>query len=148
MFHMRRNLSRSTLTVVLAVGLSLGAGTAFATPPGPGVTGTVIARTTQDGTDYTLRRISVPPGQSTGWHYHDGPLYAHVRQGTLSHFDAACASDGVYPAGSTFVEPAGENHVHIGRNLGTTPLVLDVLYVLPHGSPLSEDAPDPGCDFQ
>jgi quercetin dioxygenase-like cupin family protein len=147
-FHMCRNLSRSTMTAVLAVGLSLGAGRAFATPSGPGVTGTVIARTTKGGTDYTLRRITVPPGQSTGWHYHDGPLYAHVRQGTLSHFDATCTFDGVYPAGSAFVEPAGDNNVHIGRNLGITPLVLDVLYVLPHGSSLSEDAPNSGCDFQ
>jgi hypothetical protein len=38
--------------------------------------------------------------------------------------------------------------VHIGRNLGTTPVVLDVLYVDPAGSPLSEDAPNPGCPFQ
>jgi hypothetical protein len=40
--------------------------------------------------------------------------------------------------------------VHIGRNLGDVPVVLDVLYVLhvlPHGAPLSEDAADPGCDF-
>lgn len=34
-----------------------------------------------------------------------------------------------------------------GRYLGTTPMVLDVLYVLPVGSPLAEDAPDPGCGF-
>jgi hypothetical protein len=38
--------------------------------------------------------------------------------------------------------------VHIGRNEGSVPVVLDVLYVLPHGSPFSEDAPNPGCDFQ
>ena len=50
--------------------------------------------------------------------------------------------------GSSISEPAGPEYVHIGRNLGTTPLVLDVLYVLPHGSPFAEDAPNPGCDFQ
>jgi hypothetical protein len=38
--------------------------------------------------------------------------------------------------------------VHIGRNLGSTAVILDVLYVDPAGSPLSEDAPNPGCDFQ
>ncbi|MFJ8791929.1 cupin domain-containing protein [Streptomyces sp. NPDC102462] len=145
---MRRNLSRLAVAVAAAVGLSLGTGTAFATPPGPGVTGTVIARTTKSGTDYILRQITVPPGQSTGWHYHDGPLYAYVQQGMLSHFDAGCASDGVYRAGSRLTEPPGKDHVHIGRNLGTTPVVLDVLYVLPHGAPLSEDAPNPGCDFE
>jgi hypothetical protein len=26
--------------------------------------------------------------------------------------------------------------------------VLYVLYVVPHGSPLAADAPNPGCDFE
>ncbi|GAA4620321.1 hypothetical protein GCM10023196_003850 [Actinoallomurus vinaceus] len=95
-----------------------------------------------------VREITLPPGQSTGWHYHDGNLFGYVKQGTLSHFDSSCKPDGVYRTGSTIVEPAGSNHVHIGRNLGTVPVVLDVLYILPVGSPLSEDAPNPGCDFQ
>jgi quercetin dioxygenase-like cupin family protein len=128
--------------------MSLGTGTAFATPRGPGVTGTTIAQGTAGNTDYILRRITIPPGQSTGWHYHDGNLYGFVRQGTLSRFASTCKPNGVYKAGNTLVETAGPNNVHIGRNLGQTPLVLDVLYVLPHGAPLSEDAPNPGCDFQ
>ncbi|CAL2065707.1 MULTISPECIES: cupin domain-containing protein [Streptomyces] len=121
---------------------------AGATPAGPGVTARTISERTVGNTDYTLREITVPPGQSTGWHYHDGPLYGVVRQGTLSHFDSACAPDGVYRAGAPIQEPAGPGNVHIGRNLGDTPVVLDVLYVLPHGSPFSEDAPNPGCAFQ
>ena len=32
--------------------------------------------------------------------------------------------------------------------LGTTPVTLNVLYVNPAGSPLSEDAANPGCSFQ
>ncbi|MFF5662010.1 cupin domain-containing protein [Streptomyces griseofuscus] len=121
---------------------------AGATPAGPGVTARTISERTVGNTDYTLREITVPPGQSTGWHYHDGPLYGVVRQGTLSHFDSACAPDGVYRAGAPIQEPAGPGNVHIGRNLGDTPVVLDVLYVLPHGAPFSEDAPNPGCAFQ
>nr|BFE70144.1 hypothetical protein GCM10020092_034450 [Actinoplanes digitatis] len=46
------------------------------------------------------------------------------------------------------MEPASPGNVHIGRNLGATAVVLDVLYVLPYGSPLSVDDPNPGCDFQ
>lgn len=148
MTTMRRDLLRLGAAMAAAVGLSLGAGTAFATPAGPGVTGKVISRTTIDGQDYILRQITVPPGQSTGWHYHDGTLYGFVELGTLSHFDSDCRPDGVYKAGSGLTEPSGANHVHIGRNLGKTDVVLDVLYVLPHGAPLSEDAPNPGCDFQ
>jgi len=144
---MRASL-RTALAGTAAVCLSLVAAPAHATPPGPGVTGTVIAQTTVGGTDYILREITVPAGQATGWHYHDGTLYAYVRQGTLSHFNSTCAADGVYKAGDSLTEQGGADHVHIGRNLGTTPLVLDVLYVLPHGAPFSEDAANPGCDFQ
>lgn len=146
-----RAMLRTAVTGAAVVGMSavpLAAGTAQATPPGPGVTGTVLYRTTVGNTDYTLREITIPPGQSTGWHYHDGPLYGRVEKGTLSHFDSTCAQDGRYPAGSTITEPAGPGHVHIGRNLGSAPVVLYVLYVLPHGAPFSQDAPNPGCDFQ
>jgi quercetin dioxygenase-like cupin family protein len=144
---MRRALHTAIIGAVTAATV-LVCGTAQATPPGPGVTARVIIQTTVNGTDYTLREITIPPGQSTGWHYHDGPLYGIVKQGALSRFDSTCASDGVYRTGSIIQEPAGAGHVHIGRNLGDTPLVLDVLYILPHGVPFSEDAPNPGCPFQ
>ncbi|GAA2216022.1 cupin domain-containing protein [Nonomuraea monospora] len=121
---------------------------AQATPSGPGVVGTIIAQKTVGDTDYILREITIPAGQATGWHYHDGTLYGRIKKGTLSHFDSTCESDGVYPRGSLIQEPSGADHVHIGINRGSTPVVLEVLYVLPTGSPLSVDAPNPGCDFQ
>lgn len=91
-----RALLRSGLATTAALCLSLVAVPAHATPPGPGVSGRIIAQTTVDGTDYTLREITIPPGQATGWHYHDGTLYAYVKQGTLSHFDSTCSLDGRY----------------------------------------------------
>jgi quercetin dioxygenase-like cupin family protein len=142
-----RNLSRIGAVGALIAGLSL-PGVAYATPAGPGVTGKVIAQSTIGGNDYILREVTIPPGQATGWHFHDGTLYAYVEQGTLSHFDSTCASDGVYARGSSLKEPSGSDHVHIGRNLGTTDVVLEVLYVLPHGAPFSRDAANPGCGFE
>ncbi|MCX4461912.1 cupin domain-containing protein [Streptomyces sp. NBC_01340] len=142
-----RNLSRIGAVGALIAGLSL-PGVAYATPGGPGVTGKVIAQSTIGGNDYILREVTIPPGQATGWHFHDGTLYAYVEQGTLSHFDSTCASDGVYARGSSLEEPSGSDHVHIGRNLGTTDVVLEVLYVLPHGAPFSRDAANPGCGFE
>lgn len=144
---MNRRTRVGIVAAAAALAASTGVATAEATPGGPGVSGTTISRTTVAGKDYILRQITIPAGQSTGWHFHDGMLYGYVAKGTLSHFDSACQSDGVYRRGSTLTEPAGADHVHIGRNLGTKPVVLDVLYVLPHGAPLSEDAPNPGCDF-
>ena len=126
------------------IGIALVPAAADATPP-TGVTGTILYQVTIGHKDYILREITIQPGGSTGWHYHDGTLYAVVKAGTLTHDDADCTTVDTYQKGDAFIEPSGANHVHIGRNIGTTPIVLDVLYVDPAGSPLSEDAPDPGC---
>ncbi|MEW2505246.1 cupin domain-containing protein [Amycolatopsis sp. CA-161197] len=115
--------------------------------PGRGVSATLISQWTAGNTDFVLREITLAPGGSTGWHTHEGNLYGWVRSGTLTHYESDCAVDGVYHQGAPIMEPAGADHVHIGRNEGTTPMVLDVLYVLPHGAPLSDDAPNPGCSF-
>ncbi|MCF2130957.1 MULTISPECIES: cupin domain-containing protein [Streptomyces] len=145
---MRQHI-RLGATAALATGLLLASAPAHATPGGPGVTAkTLVPTVTVDGKDYTVREITIPPGQGTGWHFHDGVLHARVAQGTLSHFDAGCESDGVWSKGDFLTEPSGSDHVHIGQNRGDTDVVLQVLYVLPHGAPFSQDAPNPGCDFE
>jgi quercetin dioxygenase-like cupin family protein len=96
-------------------------------------------------TEVTVREITIEPGGSTGWHYHAGELLAIVRAGTLTRQLDDC-SEVTTAAGEAFVEPSGPEHVHIGRNLGPEPLVLHVTYVLPAGSPLSLDAPEPSCE--
>lgn len=141
--------TRGALTAVAAGGLAIGLlPSAADATPGSGVTGTILSQTTIGRTDYVLREITIQPGGTTGWHFHDGTLYAFVKAGTLTHSDHDCKTDGVYRAGAAFTEPSGADHVHVGRNLGAKPIVLEVLYVLPHGKPLSEDAPNPGCSFQ
>lgn len=144
---MLRNYRRIALTAAVAAGVALTPAVASATPSS-GVSGVIISKVTVGGHDYILRRITIQPGGTTGWHWHDGTLYAYIEQGTLTHTDSDCTTTNIYGEGAAFVEPSGSNHVHIGRNLSTTPLVLDVLYVDPAGSPLSEDAPNPGCSFQ
>ena len=147
-----RGVTRGALSAVAAGGLVTASlvmlpATADATP-GAGVTARILAQTTAGGKDYILREITVQPGGTTGWHYHDGTLYAFVKKGTLTHSGHDCKTDGVYRTGAAFTEESGAGNVHVGRNLGTKPLVLEVLYVDPAGSPLSEDAPNPGCSFQ
>jgi quercetin dioxygenase-like cupin family protein len=112
-----------------------------------GVSATVLWQRTADGTDYVFREITIAPDGSTGWHWHNGRLYGVIKEGTLTHNKADCSVDGVYPAGAGVFEPSGPDRVHIGRNVGDTPLVLQILYILPAGSALSEDATDPGCGF-
>jgi quercetin dioxygenase-like cupin family protein len=117
--------------------------TASATPP-DNAEAVVISQARVDGIDYITRRITIQPGGSTGWHYHDGRVFGVVREGTLTRTMSDCSVI-VSPAGSAVTEDSGPDHVHIGRNLGPEPLVLWVDYIEPAGAPLSVDVPDPGC---
>jgi quercetin dioxygenase-like cupin family protein len=128
------------------------AGALLVSPPATATTGTgvnawVMSESTSDGYDYIMREIIIAPGGSTGWHFHDGRLYGVIKMGTLTHHTAKCELDGLYNPGDPIIEETGSDHAHIGRNLGTVPVVLQVLYINPEGKPLSEDAPDPGCGF-
>lgn len=139
---------RCTWVFLLVVVLSLITPLASsAATPGSGVQSQELNQTSQDGRDFIVRDITLAPGGSTGWHWHDGTLVGAVKQGTLTHYAADCSVDGVYNPGDPITEPAGSGHVHIGRNLGATPVILEVLYINPVGMPLAEDAPNPGCPF-
>src|SRR5512144_2680260 len=116
---------------------------ADATPPRD-TDGTVLWQTTDDGKDYIFREITIPPGGSTGWHSHHGQLFGVVKDGVLMHYRADCSMDGLYLAGQSIAEKGGPDYVHIGRNPGPGPVVLQVLYIDPAGAPLSDDQPDPG----
>jgi hypothetical protein len=120
--------------------------TAFATPSA-GTEAVTISQAAVDGIDYITREITIQPGGSTGWHYHDGRVFGVVREGTLTHNKADCTVDGVFGAGAPITEESGPNNVHIGRNLEPIPLVMWVVYIEPAGTLLSVDAPDPGCGF-
>jgi quercetin dioxygenase-like cupin family protein len=136
-----------------AATLAVVPGAALATPPS-GVTAEVLATgnaphgikvKNRGDTDVTVRVITIQPGGTTGSHYHDGPLIAVVKSGTLTRTLSDCSTE-VSHAGDSFVEPHGHRAVHEGRNLGTEPVVLYVTYVLPKGSPFSEDAEPLDCD--
>ncbi len=147
-----RHIGRAAVITVSAAALGLLSAAAQATP-GSKVTGTVLAQGstpdhvkvgTDGPTEFVIRQITIQPGGSTGWHYHPGTLLAIVHKGTLTRTDAHCRSVS-YPAGQSLVEPSGSREVHIGRNLGGEPVEVYVTYVDPASSPLSMDAPDPGC---
>lgn len=133
--------------LALAAAVSLTGSVTAAATPSLGVSVVTLSQTTVDGTDYITREITIAPGGSTGWHFHDSTVYGLIRSGTLTRTLADCQVDGTYPAGSAVAEGQGPDHVHVGRNLGTEPLVMWVSYVAPAGTPASVDVPDPGCGF-
>ncbi|BBY25969.1 cupin domain-containing protein [Mycolicibacterium sediminis] len=136
-----------TAAVLAALALPIAAGPAAATP-NSGVEATVLAQATVDGVQYVTRQLTIAPGGTTGWHWHPGQVYGVIRQGTLTHYSANCEIDGVYDAGDPITEETGPGYVHVGRNLGSEPLVMWVGYIVPEGQPLANDAPNPGCPFE
>lgn len=136
----------AALAVLALTASTVGAAPAAATPPRD-VDAVVLWQVTDGPTDYIMRRITIAPGGSTGWHSHPGQLFGTVKEGVLMHNRADCSLDGLYVAGQQIVEKGGPDYVHIGRNVGPVPLVLEVLYITPTGVPLAQDAPDPGCGF-
>ncbi|MFE7411206.1 cupin domain-containing protein [Streptomyces laurentii] len=145
---------RKALVVAGAVAAVAVVPSAAIATPGSGVGATELAQGTSHGTlpvkppkgdtDVVFRTITVAPGGTTGWHHHDGQLIAVVQSGTLTRTLADCSVE-VSRAGDSFIEPAGANKVHTGRNLGTEPVVLYVTYLLPKGAPMSVDEPAPAC---
>lgn len=143
-----RLVRKAILGLVAVLVLGVVASVAWATPE---VTGVQLAKGTAGESasakahrhgDVIVRKITIAPGGSTGWHAHDGELVAVVESGTLTRIFGDCTSH-VSRAGEAFVEKAGQRHV--GLNLGTEPVVLYATYLLPSGSALSKKRKDPGC---
>jgi quercetin dioxygenase-like cupin family protein len=145
-----RTALRAAIAAAVAVGASAVVLPAAANAtPSTGVTAVTVFDRTVGDTHYVLKDITLAPHTgSTGWHYHPGHVYAVVKQGVLTHNRSDCSVDGIDRQGQFIAEESGPGYVHIGRNLGDTPVVLEVLYVTPVGQPLTVDAANPGCDFQ
>lgn len=113
---------------------------ASATPPS-GITADTIGAVTIAGTTVTARHLVLDPGGTTGWHSHQGPVYALITEGTLARTLADCSIVTSAP-GDIIAEGPG---VHVGTAQGAAPVVLWTVYVEPADSPLADDAPAVDC---
>ncbi|MGV9801563.1 cupin domain-containing protein [Mycobacterium sp. NPDC003449] len=147
MTTIRRVAATATACLSVALIAAAVAPDAGATPP-VGATAVVLSKHTTGGKDYIVSDITLAPGGSTGWHTHRGEIYGIVKAGQLTHYSADCRQDGLYNAGDPITDPTGADHVHLARNLGTTPVILEVTYLDPEGAPTSDSVPNPGCDFE
>ncbi len=90
-------------------------------------------------------RIVFKPGDTTGWHFHPGPVFVQVVSGavTLRHaVHGRCLSD-VIRAGHGFFETPGA--VHQADNPRRYRAVLYATFVLPVGAPPQVSAPIPAA---
>ena len=85
--------------------------------------------------EITILKITVPPGESTGWHKHIIPVFAYVLEGTLT-VELKENKTITLTTNSTFSEV--RNTYHNGINKGTENVVLIAFYMGEKGKPLSE----------
>ena len=70
--------------------------------------------------------VQLEPGQETGWHKHNVPLYAYVLEGAVTvEYDAGVVK--VYPAGTALMEAQGV--WHNGTNQGDTVVRILTVYL-------------------
>jgi quercetin dioxygenase-like cupin family protein len=108
------------------------------------VAGGHVKLQTKGAIDALLVGITLAPGGTGGWHKHAGPLITVVKQGTLTIVDAKCQRHDV-AAGQAVISPGSTTGND--ENRGSTPVVFDVTFLLPHGAALPRiDQPAPtGC---
>jgi len=106
-----------------------------------------------NGADVTVEHDNFPPGTSTGWHSHGGPIFVEVVSGAVTAYekdDPTCTPH-VFSAGTGFMEETGD--IHDARNETAGPADIYVEYILQPGSGdagLYQPAPDhsnPACPF-
>ena len=150
----------STLPLLIALALAVGAVPALATPPSGVTTETfgvatfddidVHIRTgawkamidTRGGSDLYVLRNTVIPGGTLGWHSHPGPSLVIVVSGTASFYRAEdCTTPLVFQAPSQFVDNGSD--VHLLRNEGNVNLVVVVVRLVPEGAAPRIDEPNP-----
>jgi quercetin dioxygenase-like cupin family protein len=84
--------------------------------------------------EITILKITVPPGESTGWHKHLFPVFAYIIEGTLT-VELENNKSIVLTKSSAFSEVL--NTYHNGINKGSENVVLIAFYMGEKGQPLS-----------
>jgi len=82
----------------------------------------------------TIAKVTLPPGESTGWHKHEIPVFAYVLKGTLT-VEIENGKMMQFPENSSFSEVL--NTFHNGSNKGNEELVLLAFYLGGVGTELS-----------
>jgi quercetin dioxygenase-like cupin family protein len=82
----------------------------------------------------TLLKITIPKGQSTGWHKHPFPVFAYVLKGNLTT-ETENGRTLIYKENTSIAEVI--NTFHNGTNNGNEDVILIVFYLGEKGNPLS-----------
>ncbi len=85
-----------------------------------------------DSAEVTVAIVDIPPGEETGWHQHQIPVYAYVLAGDLI-VEIEGGKQNFFREGDAIIEVV--NTPHNGRNAGKVPVKLVVFYTGIEGRP-------------
>jgi len=135
-----RNVFATTCFVTVLLVVSAGYGADYKS----GVTARVLgksmvtgngSRIVYPGTDkaeVTLVDVELAPGAETGWHKHPVPVYAYVVSGSIA-VELENGMKRTYAAGDVIFEVV--DTLHNGKNTGTVPVKMTVVYLGAEGTP-------------
>lgn len=98
---------------------------------------------TKDDADVATFSVTYDPLGFSGWHTHPGIVFVVVNSGSVIR-QVGCSAH-TYTAGDAFVESDEQPAGQVSNPSATTPAVLTVMQVTPHGSPRRAEADPPGC---
>jgi quercetin dioxygenase-like cupin family protein len=99
---------------------------------------------TKDAVDMASFSVTYDPGGFSGWHAHPGVLLVVVESGSVTR-QVGCDPPRTYSAGDSFVESDEQPPGQVSNASTTTPAVLQVMQIVPHGSVRRVDAQPPSC---
>jgi quercetin dioxygenase-like cupin family protein len=92
---------------------------------------------TKGATDVVVQTTTYALGGFSGWHTHPGFVLVVVESGAITlqvgcSFNTYSVTQSFYESGSTPI---------MARNLGTSPAVVRITYIVPQGSPVRVEVP-------
>jgi len=84
--------------------------------------------------EVTIAKVTIEPGESTGWHRHNNPVFAYIQQGVLT-VEIENHETKQFTAGTSFSEVI--NTLHNGVNNGIENVVIIAFYLGEKDKPLS-----------
>ena len=98
---------------------------------------------TKDAADVATFSVTYDPSGFSGWHTQPGIVFVVVQSGSVVR-QVGCTST-TYDAGDSFIESDEQPPGQVRNPSDTTPAVLTVMQITPHGTPRRVEANPPEC---
>jgi quercetin dioxygenase-like cupin family protein len=133
---MKKPGSRMTFVIGLLAGV-LGMSVLGAQQPAPAKRTVLLKKDMQiPGREAVMSLVELPPGGTEGRHTHPAETFVYVVEGSIA-FEQEGRPSATYKTGDAFAIESGK--IHDGKNVGTAPSKVLVVFIAEKGKPLRTD---------